>query len=99
MMNMGLIFAEMQKLQKELQNMTIEISAGEGSFRLLMNGHQQVQSVAFSPAALDPNNIEALQTMVASAFNRAIAQSKEMIKNEIAKLTGELNLPNISGLF
>ncbi|MDD4335173.1 MAG: YbaB/EbfC family nucleoid-associated protein [Desulfotomaculaceae bacterium] len=99
MMNMGPIFAEMQKLQRDLKNMTIEVSEGEGAFRVFMNGHQEVQGVAFNPAALDPNNIEALQIMVAGAFNRAIAQSKEMIKTEITKLTGGLNLPNIPGLF
>lgn len=99
MMNMGPIFAEMQRLQRELKNMTIEVSEGEGAFRVLMNGYQEVQSVAFDPAALSPDNAEALQVMVAVAFNRAIVQSKEMIKNEIAKITGGLNLPNIPGLF
>lgn len=99
MMNMGPIFAEMQRLQRELKNMTIEVSEGEGAFRVLMNGYQEVQSVAFDPAALSPGNAEALQVMVAGAFNRAIVQSKEMIKNEIAKITGGLNLPNIPGLF
>jgi nucleoid-associated protein EbfC len=99
MMNMGPIFAEIQKLQRDLKNMTIEVSEGEGIFRVFMNGHQEVQSVAFNPAALNPENIEALQIMVASAFNRAIIESKEMIKTEIAKITGGLNLPNIPGLF
>ncbi|MDD2553307.1 MAG: YbaB/EbfC family nucleoid-associated protein [Desulfotomaculaceae bacterium] len=99
MMNMGTIFAEMQKLQGELKNKTIEVNEGEGAFRVFMNGHQEVQRVEFNPAALDPNNVEALQIMVASAFNRAIAQSKEMIKTEVTKLTGGLNLPNIPGLF
>lgn len=99
MMNMGPIFAEVQRLQQELKFKTIEVSEGEGAFRILMNGHQEVQGVKFDPAALSPGNVEALQVMVASAFNRAIIQSKEMIKNEIAKITGGLNLPNIPGLF
>lgn len=99
MMNMGPIFAEMQRIQQELKNMTIEVSEGEGAFRVIMNGYQEVQSVAFSPAALNPDNKEALQIMAASALNRAIIQSKEMIKTEIAKITGGLNLPNIPGFF
>ncbi len=99
MMNMGPIFAELQRLQGELKQMTIEVVEGEGAFRVLINGYQEVQSVAFDPAALSPDNAEALQIMVASAINRAIIKSKEMIKTEIAKITGGLNLPNIPGLF
>lgn len=98
-MNMGPILAEIQRLQSELKDMTVEVSVGEGAFRVLMNGYQEVQSVAFDPAALNPDNMEALQAMVADAFNKAVVQSKEMIKTEIAKITGGLNLPNIPGLF
>ena len=98
-MNMGPILAEIQRLQRELKDMTVEVSEGEGTVRILMNGCQEVQSVAFNPAALNPDNIEALQAMVADAFNKAVVQSKEMIKTEIAKITGGLNLPNIPGLF
>ena len=79
--------------------MTVEASEGEGAIRVLMNGYQEVQSVAFDPAVLAPDNAEALQTAVAAAFNKAVAQSKEMVKTEIAKITGGLNLPNIPGLF
>jgi len=98
MENMGFVLAEIQKLQQALKSMCVEVSEGDGAVRVVMNGSQEVLSVVFDPAALSPDNIAALQVMAASAFNRAIIDSKEMIKNEIAKITGGLNLPNISGL-
>jgi len=97
--NMGAIVAEMQKLQQELKNKTVEISEGDGVFSIVMNGQQQVLDAKFGPGALDPGNIEALEVMVVSAINKAIVESKNMFKNEIAKLTGGVNLPNIPGLF
>ncbi|MCL6634378.1 MAG: YbaB/EbfC family nucleoid-associated protein [Peptococcaceae bacterium] len=97
--NMGEILAEMQRLQQELKNMTIEVSEGGDAFRVVMNGYQEVQGVYFNPSVLSPANVEELQAMVAGAFNRAIEESKQMLKNEIGRLTGGLNLPNISGLF
>lgn len=98
-MNMGSIIAEVQRLQQELQNMTLEVSEGEGAFRILINGHQEVLDVKFDPAVLNPDQIELLQTLVISALNRAISESKQMIKNEITKITGGMNLPSFPGLF
>lgn len=97
--NMGAIMAEMQKLQQELKHKTIEISEGDGMFRLVINGQQQVLDAKFGPGALDPGNVAALEIMVASAVNRAITESKNIFKSEIARLTGGANLPNIPGLF
>ncbi|OPY58680.1 MAG: Nucleoid-associated protein [Pelotomaculum sp. PtaU1.Bin035] len=99
MNNMGMIIGEVQRMQQELKNVTVEIGEGDGAFSIVMNGHQEVLGVKFSPAALAPGNIEALEVMVASAFNRAINESKQLIKNEISKITGGMNLPNIPGLF
>lgn len=97
--NMGSIIAEVQRLQEELRNMTIEVSEGEGAFRIVINGHQEVLDVQFKPSILSPENSEALQIMVASAFNRALSESKQMLKGELGKLTGGMNLPNMPGLF
>lgn len=97
-MNMGPILVEIQRLQQGLKSMSIEVSEGDGAVKVVINGSQEVISVSFDPAALSPDNIAALQMMTASALNRAIIESKEMIKREVAKITGGLNLPNIPGL-
>jgi len=97
-MNMGPILAEIQRLQQGLRTMSIEISEGDGAVKVVMNGSQEVLNVSFDPAALSPDNVATLQLMTASAFNKAITASKEMIKTEVAKITGGLNLPNIPGL-
>lgn len=97
--NMGYLIAEVQRIQQELKNNTIEVSEGDGAFKIVMNGHQEVLAVSFRPGVLTPDHVEALQTMVANAFNRALSESKQMIKNEIGKVTGGMNLPNVPGLF
>ncbi len=97
--NMGGFITEMQKIQEELKNLTVEISEGGGAFRIVINGYQEVLDVKFDPLALNPENIENLQNIVTAAFNRAITDSKQLLRNEIGKMTGGLNLPNITGLF
>lgn len=97
--NMGAIIAEMQRLQQELKNMTVEISEGEGALKIIMNGHQEVLEIRFEPSVLSPGRQEEVQAMAARAFNRAILESKQMVRNELARLTGGMNLPNMEGLF
>ncbi|HOV79132.1 MAG TPA: YbaB/EbfC family nucleoid-associated protein [Bacillota bacterium] len=97
--NIGAIIAEIQKLREESKKMTVEVSEGDGVFRIVMNGHQEVLEVRFEPSVLSPGNADALEAAVCNAVNRAIAESKLMIKNEVAKITGGMGLPNIQGLF
>ncbi|NPV74076.1 MAG: YbaB/EbfC family nucleoid-associated protein [Pelotomaculum sp.] len=97
--NMGAILTEVQRLQQELKNKTIEVSEGEGAFRVIINGHQEVLDARFSPSVLSPEKADELRAIVVRAVNRAIDESKQMIKSELGKLTGSLNLPDISGLF
>jgi len=97
--NMGEIFAEIQNLQQELKNKTVKVSEGDGAFSVVMNGHQEVLAVRLDPAALYGENAAQLQNIMTVAFNRAIGESKQMLKNELSKITGGLNLPNFSGLF
>ncbi|OPX85132.1 MAG: Nucleoid-associated protein [Pelotomaculum sp. PtaB.Bin104] len=99
MNNMGAIITEVQRIQQELSKLTVDISEGDGMFSITMNGRQEVLNVKFGPAALSQDNIDALELLVASAINRAINESKQMLQNEVAKLTGGLNLPNMPGLF
>lgn len=97
--NMGAIIAEVQRLQRELMNKTLEISEGDGAVKIVMNGYQEVLDVKISPSVLSAANADELQAMVARAVNRALTESKQMIKAELAKLTGGMNLPNMPGLF
>lgn len=97
--NMGEIFSEMQNLQQELKNKTVEVSEGDGAFSVVINGHQEVLAVKLDPAALSAENAEQLQNTAAVAINRAIWESKQMLKYELSKITGGLNLPNFPGLF
>jgi len=97
--NMGAVIAEVQKLQEEMRSKAIEVSEGDGAVRVVMNGYQEILDVRISPSALKPEKANELQAMVAAAFSRALAESKQMIRDEIAKITGGLSMPNISGLF
>jgi DNA-binding YbaB/EbfC family protein len=93
MQNMGALMAEMQKLQSELRNKVIEVAEGNGAVVIKINGHQEVVGLTISPNLLLEKNGEMLEVLLASAMNKAITGSKQMLKEEIAKKTG-FAMPN-----
>ena len=89
----------MAKLQEELGERTIEASAGGGMVTVVANGRQEIVSVEIDPEVVNPDDVEMLKDLILAAVNDALARAKNMVNEEMGKLTQGLNLPNIPGLF
>ena len=90
--------AKMAKLQEELSEKTIEASAGGGMVTVVVNGQQEILSIKIDPEVVDPDDVEMLQDLILAAINDGMARAKSMVNEEMSKLTGGLNIPNIPGL-
>ena len=88
---------EMKKMQDEIKRKTVDVSAGGGAVKIVMNGEKQVQSLIIDPAAVDPEDVEMLQDLISAAFNEATKKVDGMLAAEMGKLTNGLGLP--PGLF
>lgn len=91
--------SRMAKLQEELGEKTIEASAGGGMVTVVANGRQEIVSIDIEPEVVDPEDVEMLKDLIMAAVNDALARAKNMVNEEMGKLTQGLNLPNIPGLF
>ncbi|MBW1729473.1 MAG: YbaB/EbfC family nucleoid-associated protein [Deltaproteobacteria bacterium] len=91
--------AKMTKLQEELGEKTVEASAGGGMVTVIVNGRQELVSITIDPEVVDPGDTEMLQDLILAAVNEGLARAKEMVNEEMGKLTKSLNLPNLPGLF
>jgi len=83
------------KLQEELAGKTVEASAGGGMVTVVVNGRQEVVSVRIEKEVVSPEDVELLQDLVAGAVNEAISRSRRMMADEMAKITGGMNLPGL----
>lgn len=88
---------DMKKMQEEIKRKTVDVSAGGGAVKIVMNGEKQVQSLIIDPSAVDPEDVEMLQDLISAAFNEAVKKVDEMMASEMGKLTSGLGLP--PGLF
>ena len=83
--------AQLQKIQEELESLTVEGSAGGGAVKVVMTGKQIVESVTIEPEAAE--EIDLLQDMVLAAVNDASAKAQELAAQKMSVVTGGMNIP------
>ncbi len=89
---------KMAKIQQDLAKKMIVGTAGGGMVSVTVNGQGDVISIAIEKTVIDPSESEMLQDLIVAATNDGIRKSKELSKQEMAQLTGGLNIPGLSGL-
>ena len=87
--------AKMGQVQEELKNETVESSAGGGMVKVLITGDLEIRSITIDPAAVDPDDVEMLQDMVAAAVNEAIRSAQELAAQKMSAVTGGMNIPGL----
>ena len=90
--------AQMMKAQEELGEMTVEGSAGGGAVTVVMNGHQQVQSVTIDPEFVDPEDVETLQDAIVAALHDAQQKAQDLMQSKMGAVTGGLGGLGLPGL-
>lgn len=90
--------ANMQKAQEELGTSTVEGSAGGGAVVVVMNGHQQVESLTIDPEFVDPEDVETLQDAILAALQDAQTKAQDLMQSKIGMATGGLGGMGIPGL-
>ena len=90
--------AKISKLQEELGDRTVDATAGGGMVTVVANGRQEVVSVKIDPEVIDPADADMLEDLIQAAVNDALTRAKNMVNEEMGKLTKGLNMPNIPGL-
>jgi nucleoid-associated protein EbfC len=90
-------FRQMQEnLQKQVDAVHVESSAGGGMVTVKMNGQKQVTEVRIDPEVFASKDEEMLQDLLLAALNEACRRVDEELANQMKSLAG--GLPGIAGL-
>ena len=82
-----------QKLQKEMEDKTVEGQSGGGMVICVVNGRQEVISLTISEEVWKEQDKEMIEDLIVAAINEGLDKSKEMWKDELSKITGGMQLP------
>ncbi|HDH34689.1 MAG TPA: YbaB/EbfC family nucleoid-associated protein [Nitrospirae bacterium] len=89
---------EMGKIQEESKKKTVEASSGGGMVVVVANGAQEIISIKIEKDVVNPEDIEMLQDLVAAAVNEALRMAQQMVGDDMSKLTGGMNIPDMGGM-
>ena len=86
---------ELARAQEEIQDMTFEASAGGGMVKAVAKGDNTLVSLTIDPEAVDPEDVEMLQDMIAAAVIEALRGVAELSSQRINAATGGMNIPGL----
>ena len=85
--------SQIKKMQDELAEKTVEASSGGGMVTVVVNGKQDVVSIAIDPEVVNRDDVEMLQDLIVAAVNEARRRSQELMASELGKITGAMGIP------
>ncbi len=87
--------AEMERIQAEAAAKTVEGSAGGGMVTAVASGKGELLSVKIDPQVVREEDLEMLQDLITAATNEALRKARELLTQEMSRLTGGLGLPGL----
>jgi DNA-binding YbaB/EbfC family protein len=85
-----------EDLQRQVNSVAVEASAGGGMVTVKMNGQKQVLDVKIEPEVFQSKDQEMLQDLFRAAVNEASRRVDEELANQMKSLAG--GLPGLSGM-
>ena len=90
------IQGRINSMQDQLKEKTVETSSGGGMVTVTANGKQEIISINISPEIIDPSDVSMLQDLITAAVNTALKSSKDMMQEELSKITGGIKIPGLN---
>jgi nucleoid-associated protein EbfC len=83
-------------LQRQVNSVNVEASAGGGMVNVKMNGQKQIVEIRIEPEVFAGKDQEMLQDLIRAAVNEASRRVDDELANQMKNLAG--NVPGMSGL-
>jgi DNA-binding YbaB/EbfC family protein len=100
MKNLGQMLKQAQAMQSKMAEMQEKLAAvemtgaaGGGMVKVTLNGKNEMRAVKIDPSLVDPKDTEVLEDLIVAAFNDAKSKVDAHMAEEMAKITGGLQLP------
>jgi hypothetical protein len=83
------------EMQDRLGKLHVEGTAGGGLVTVSATGQQKILGVTVDASLLADGDKEMLEDLIVAAVNQALDKAKSLAAEEMAKLTGNMNIPGM----
>jgi DNA-binding YbaB/EbfC family protein len=87
--------AQMAAMQEEVAKKKVDATAGGGMVTVEANGKQEIVAIKIDPEVVSKDDVQMLEDLVLAACNEALRKSRELVQQELGKLTGGLKIPGL----
>jgi DNA-binding YbaB/EbfC family protein len=84
-----------ERLKKQMADLRVEATAGGGMVTVEANGKQEITAIKIDPEVVSKDDVQMLEDLVLAACNEALRKSRELVQQELGKLTGGLKIPGL----
>ena len=87
--------AQMAAMQEEVAKKKVDATAGGGMVTVEANGKQELTASKIDPEVVNRDDVQMLEDLVLAAANEALRKSRDLVQQELGKLTGGLKIPGL----
>jgi len=87
--------AQMAAMQEEVAKNKVDATAGGGMVTVEANGKQELTAIKIDPEVVNKDDVQMLEDLVLAAANEALRKSRDLVQQELGKLTGGLKIPGL----
>ncbi len=92
-------FQEIQRIitqiQGDLKKETVEVTAGGGLVKAVVNGNQEIVKIDISPELINMKDKSFLEDLIVSVVNESRKKAQEIAQEKVKEVTGGLD-PNLN---
>ena len=86
---------QMVAMQEEIGKKKVEATAGGGMVTVEANGKQELVSIKIDPEVINRDDAQMLEDLVLAACNEALRKARDLVQQEMGKLTAGLKIPGL----
>jgi hypothetical protein len=86
---------QMEKVQADLAQRTIEATSGGGAVKVTAKCDGTIASIKIDPQAINPADAQLLEDLIVTAANQALSQARDIANSEMGKVTSGMQIPGL----
>ena len=86
---------QMERVQQDLANKTVEGVAGGGTVKVVAKCDHTLVSIKLSPEAVNPQDVPFLEELILTAVNDAMTKAKDTASREMNSVSQGFSIPGL----